>query len=58
MTDNPWGIDDNKYYIDVGGISDFLNFQQQIGVDLPSKEIVNDHSIGQMKQILKLQKDY
>ena len=23
---NPWGVDENKYYVDVGGISDFLNF--------------------------------
>ena len=23
---NPWGVDENKYYVDVGGISDFINF--------------------------------
>ena len=29
-TTNPWGIDENKYFTDVGGIQDFLTFHDQL----------------------------
>ncbi len=29
-TQNPWGIDENKYYINVGGLSDFLNLADSL----------------------------
>jgi hypothetical protein len=32
---NPWGVDENKYFTDVGGISHFLEFQQSLFAKLP-----------------------
>lgn len=32
---NPWGVDESKYFQDVGGIQDFLSFQASLAPKLP-----------------------
>ena len=35
-TSNPWGLDENKYYFSVGGLSNFLSLADTL---LPSKQV-------------------
>lgn len=30
MSSNPWGVDESKYFTDVGGVNSFLNFQKSL----------------------------
>ena len=52
---NPWGVDENKYYVDVGGIGDYLSL-----LDEPAEqtEYPPDHELETCKQILKHQKTF
>ena len=56
-TTNPWGLDENKYYFSVGGLSNFLSLADTL---IPSKQVDLEEPsfIKMLADIKKLQSRY
>jgi hypothetical protein len=48
---NPWGVDQDKYYVSVGGLSSFLAFADTLHPQSKQKDSPEDQQLKMMREV-------